>query len=46
MAIDILLILLMSDKPEKVFSGARRIVSWDKEQIKPETIKVQECLKH
>jgi hypothetical protein len=46
MAIDILLIPPMSDEPERVFSGARRTVSWDRGQIEPETIEVRECLKH
>jgi hypothetical protein len=46
MAIDILLILPISDKPERIFSGARRTVSWDKGQIEPETIKIRECLKY
>ena len=46
MAIDILLIPLMSDKLERVFSGARRIVSWDRGQMEAETIKIRECLKH
>jgi hypothetical protein len=45
-AIDILSILLMSDKPERVFSGARCTVSWDRGQIEPETIEIRECLKH
>ena len=40
MAINILSILPMSDEPERVFSGARRTVSWDRGQIEPETIKV------
>jgi hypothetical protein len=46
MAIDILSIPLISDKPERVFSRARRTVTWDKGQIEPETIKQRECLKH
>jgi hypothetical protein len=46
MAIDILSIPPMSDEPERVFSGARRIVSWDKGQIELETIEMRECLKH
>ena len=46
MAINILLIPLISDKLERVFSGARRTVSWDRGQIEPETIKKRECLKH
>ena len=46
MAIDILSILLMSDELERVFSGARRTVSWDRGQIELETIEMRECLKH
>ena len=46
MAINILSILLISDKLERVFSGARRTVSWDRGQMEPETIKKRECLKH
>jgi hypothetical protein len=46
MAINILLIPLISDKLERVFSGARRTVSWDRGQMELETIKIQECLKH
>ena len=45
-AIDILSIPPMSNEPERVFSGARRTVSWDKGQIEPETIEIRECLKH
>ena len=45
-AIDILSIPLMSDEPERVFSGARRTVTWDRGQIEPETIEMRECLKH
>jgi hypothetical protein len=46
MAINILSIPLMSDKPERVFSGARRTVSWDRGQIEPGTVEMRECLKH
>jgi hAT family C-terminal dimerisation region len=46
MAIDILSIPPMSDEPERVFSGARRIVSWDRGQMEPETMERRECLKH
>jgi hypothetical protein len=46
MAIDILSIPPMSDEPERVFSGARRTVSWDRGQMEPETIEQRECLKH
>jgi hypothetical protein len=46
MAIDILLIPPISDKLKRVFSRARRTVSWDKGQIEPKTIEMRECLKH
>jgi hypothetical protein len=46
MAIDILSIPPMSDELERVFSGARRIVTWDRGQIEVETIEMRECLKH
>jgi len=45
-AIDILSILVMSDEPERVFSGAYHTVSWDKRQMVPETMEWRECLKH
>ena len=46
MAIDILLIPAMSDEPERVFSGARRTISWERGQLGTETIEMIECLKH
>jgi hypothetical protein len=46
MAIEILSIPPMSDEPERVFSGARRTVSWDRGQIEVDTIECRECLKH
>ena len=46
MAIDILSIPAMSDEPERVFSGARRTVSWDRGQMKAKTLEQVECLKH
>ena len=46
MAIDILSIPPMSDKPERCFSGARRTVTWDRGQIEAETIELRELLKH
>jgi hypothetical protein len=45
-AIDILSIPAMSDEPKKIFSGARRTVSWDKGQIISETMEWRECLKY
>ena len=46
MAIDILSILAMSDKPEHVFSGARRTILWERGQLNPEIVEMTECLKH
>jgi hypothetical protein len=46
MALDILSIPAMSAEPERVFSGARRTVSWERAQIGPETLERVECLKH
>jgi hypothetical protein len=46
MAIDILLIPAMSDEPERVFLGARRMITWERGQMDPETIEIIECLKH
>jgi hypothetical protein len=46
MAIEILSIPPMSDEPERVFSGARRTITWDRGQLLPETIEMRECLKH
>ena len=36
----------MSNELERVFLGARRIVTWDRGQIEAETIELRECLKH
>jgi hypothetical protein len=46
MAINILLIPLMSDELERVFLGARYTVIWDRGQIEAETIELRELLKH
>jgi hypothetical protein len=46
MAIDILSIPLMSDEPERVFSGGRYTVAWDRVQMEAETIEIREYLKH
>ncbi len=46
MAIDILSIPAMSAEPERVFSGARRTVSWERGQLEPKTLEMVECLKH
>jgi hypothetical protein len=45
MAIDILSIPAMSDEPERVFSRARRTISWDRAQLGAATIESAECLK-
>jgi hypothetical protein len=36
----------MSDEPERVFSGARRTISWDKAKLKGDTIERLQCIKH
>jgi len=46
MALDVLSIPAMSDEPERVFSGARRTVSWDRTQMSAQTLEHVECLKH
>ena len=46
MAFDILLIPAMSDKLERVFSGARRTISWERMSLGVNTVKATECLKH
>jgi hypothetical protein len=46
MAIDILSIPPMSDELERVFSGARCMVLWDRGQMELGTIEMRECLKH
>ena len=46
MAFDILSVPAMSDEPERVFSGARRTVSWDRGKMEAETLEMVECLKH
>jgi hypothetical protein len=46
MIIDIFSISAMSDELKKVFSEARRTVSWDKEQIISEIMEWREYLKY
>jgi hypothetical protein len=46
MAIDILSIPAMSDEPERVFSGARRTISWERCQMGAENLEKVECIKH
>ena len=45
MAVDILSIPAMSAEPERVFSGARRTISWDRCQPGSRTIEKGECMK-
>ena len=45
MAVDILSIPAMSDEPERVFSGGRRTVSWERMRLGEQTIQAAECLK-
>jgi hypothetical protein len=45
MAIDILSIPIMSDKPKRVFSGARRTISWERTQLSIKNIENLEYLK-
>ncbi|KAK9443900.1 transposase-like protein [Metarhizium brunneum] len=44
MAINVLSIAPMSDKAERVFSGTRRTVSYDRARLGTETIEMTECL--
>ena len=46
MAINILLILAMSNEPERIFLGTRRTVSWERAQMGAENLERVECLKH
>ena len=45
MATDILSIPAMSDEPERVFSGARRTISWDRIRLGVSNIEKTQCLK-
>jgi|SRR6266850_1911255 len=45
MAIDILSVPAMSDEPERVFSGARRTISWERSRLSSTTVERTECLK-
>jgi hypothetical protein len=45
MAIDILSIPAMSAEAERVFSGARRTISWERAQLGGDNIMKTECLK-
>jgi hypothetical protein len=44
-ALECLSIMGMSDKPERVFSGARRTISWDRAKLGPETVEMLESIK-
>ncbi len=44
-AINILIIPAMSDKPEVVFSGGRRTMSWERSRLSAEMLEITECLK-
>jgi hypothetical protein len=46
MAINILLILAISNKLERVFLGVRRIISWERMQLRVENIKKVEYSKN
>ena len=46
MAIDILSIPAMSAEPERVFSGTRRTISWERSRLSPKTVEKVECVKH
>jgi hAT family protein len=45
MAVDVLSIPAMSDEPERIFSGGRRTVSWERMRLGEQTIQAAECLK-
>ena len=45
MAIDLLSIPAMAAEPERVFSGARRTISWERARLGPERVEHGECLK-
>lgn len=44
MALNVLSIAPMSDKAERVFSGTRRTVSFDRARLGVETIEMTECI--
>ncbi len=46
LAISVLSFPAMSTEPERVFSGGRRTISWERSQLLPETIEVLECFKY
>ena len=46
LAINLLAIPAMSAEPERVFSGGRRTISWERMQLGDDTIEIIECFKH
>jgi hAT family protein len=46
LAISLLSIPPMSDEAERVFSGTRRTISWERSRLGLEAIEAIECLKH
>jgi hypothetical protein len=46
LAHEILSIPAMSDEPERIFSAARRTISWERAQIKPIILEQMECIKY
>ncbi|KAF2836091.1 hypothetical protein M501DRAFT_940719, partial [Patellaria atrata CBS 101060] len=46
LAVEILPIPAMSDEPERVFSAARRTVSWERSRLSSRELEHTECLKH
>ena len=45
LAIEVLSIPGMSDKPERVFSGSRRRVPWDRTKTSTQLLEASECAK-
>ena len=46
MAINVLSISAMSAEAERVFSGARRTISWERSSLQARSVEQSECLKH
>jgi hypothetical protein len=46
LAVEIHSIPPMSDEVERVFSGGRRTISWERSRLSPETIEAIECFQH
>ena len=45
LAFEVLSIPAMSDKPERIFSGGRRTVTWERMHMNAETLEMTECTK-